>query len=400
MFFLSAFISLPFTFSIGINSALFEALFMPIFIYTQTILPFPTKEINMQDELYMARAIALAQKARNYNKPNPEVGALIVYENRIIGEGYHALYGQAHAEVNAVNSVKEADKHLLDKSTIYVTLEPCFHFGKTPPCVELILKHKIPRVVIGALDTFSLVAGQSIEKLKANGVEVKVGVLEKEVLHLTRRFFTNIEKQRPYIVLKFAQSADGFIGKKDQEIPITDAYTKKLVHKWRGEEQAILVATNTAITDNPQLTNRFTKAKQPLRLVIDKKLQIQPTAHLLDNTQMTWVFTTPQYFDATLNKHNLKYIPIQAQDNALYLQEILAYLHQAKIQSILVEGGAKLLQTFIDLQLFDEIRQLIAPQVYLQDGIPAPIIKGAQQISVQPLLSDYCVHWLPTIKPL
>lgn len=347
----------------------------------------------MNHELYMARAIALAQKANNYNKPNPEVGSVIVYENRIIGEGYHAMYGQAHAEVNAVNSVKEADKHLLDKSTIYVTLEPCFHFGKTPPCVDLILKHKIPKVVIGALDTFSLVAGQSIEKLKANGVEVIVGVLEKEVRNLTRRFFTNIEMQRPYIVLKYAQSADGFIGKQGEEIAITDAYTKRLVHQWRGEEQAILVGTNTAITDNPQLNNRYTNAKQPLRLVIDKRGQLNENYHLLDNTLPTWVFTTKAHYKPALNKENLKYIPLEAENNALYLQEMLAYLQAQKIQSILVEGGAQLLQSFIDAQLFDEIRQLIAPSICLKEGIQAPQIKGAILLKEQQLLSDYCRHW-------
>ncbi len=318
------------------------------------------------DNLYLKRALELAELGAGYNAPNPRVGAVIVYQNRIIGEGYHQQYGQAHAEVNAVANVAKVDKKYLRKATIYVTLEPCFHYGKTPPCVDLILQNKIPRVVISCIDSFAAVAGQSVEKLRAAGVEVTVGVLEKEGLHLARRFFTTIHQKRPFIVLKFAQSADGFIGKEGEEVAISSAICKRAVHGWRSKEAAILVGTNTALVDNPRLDNRHYWGASPLRLVIDRDLRLPQNLHLFDGSNPTWVFTEKTEFPRL---KNVRFVSLHLQSNGL--KNILEYLQKQKIQSILVEGGRQLLQSFLDSSLWDECRIIDSP-IKLYSGIAAP----------------------------
>jgi len=341
----------------------------------------------MTDEFYMARCIALARRANGYNQPNPEVGALLVHNDRIIGEGWHQLYGQAHAEVNAVANVKPEDAMLIPQATIYVTLEPCFHFGKTPPCVDLLLRIGIRRVVIGTIDPFALVAGQSIAKLQAAGVSVTVGVLEAEVRQLNRRFFTFVEKSRPYIVLKFAQSADRFLSRHNSQTAISDALTQRLVHRWRGREQAILVGTQTALIDNPRLDNRYFGSRTPLRLVIDRKARLPENLHLFDQSIPTWVFTNPDDLRQSAPP-NLQYIPIRADNQSDFIRLMLRELHDRKIQSILVEGGTTLLQSFIDSDLYDEIRVITANNLYLQSGIAAPNFQHAQLTDKQTLIND------------
>jgi diaminohydroxyphosphoribosylaminopyrimidine deaminase/5-amino-6-(5-phosphoribosylamino)uracil reductase len=299
------------------------------------------------DEKYMWRAVGLASLGLGNVAPNPCVGSVIVCDNRIIGEGFHRLYGTAHAEVNAVNSVRAEDRHLLPKSKIYVTLEPCHHYGKTPPCVDLILDNKIPKIVIGCKDPNPQVGGQSIEKLKQNGVEVTVGVLEKECWEVARRFMTFFIKKRPYIILKYAKSKDDFIGNPNEQVWITGGQSKSLVHKWRSEEAAILVGTNTAMIDNPNLTNRLWYGKNPLRLVIDTKEKLNPNLNIFNQKAETKIF--------------------KSDDIELILKE----LYDLKINSIIVEGGAALLNDFIKKGFWDEAR-IFTGDCYLKNGVIAP----------------------------
>lgn len=335
-----------------------------------------------RDELYMQRAIDLAKQAGGYNAPNPRVGAVVVYQDKIIGEGYHERYGEGHAEVNAIASVRSEDRDLLSKSTMYVTLEPCFHYGKTPPCVELILKHKIPRVVIACKDPYEKVAGQSIQKLQAEGVEVLVGVLEKEAAWLVRRFFTNVQKKRPYVLLKFAQSKDGFMGDPSKEIAISNPLTKRLVHQWRSEETAIMVGTNTALIDNPKLNNRLYFGRTPLRLVLDRSLRLPDDLHLFDNSIETWVFTA-QKKESKMD--NIRYVSLDFDANLL--SSILEYLQDQKIQSILVEGGQQLLQAFLDADLWDEAKVLCSNE-NLEQGVVAPQIPNQYLKLEEPLMDN------------
>jgi len=316
----------------------------------------------------MRRAIQLASLANGYTAPNPRVGAVVVYQDKILGEGYHQAYGQAHAEVNAIAAVKKEDQKLLPKATIYVTLEPCFHQGKTPPCVDLILQHKIQRVVIACTDPYEKVAGQSIRKLKEAGVAVTVGVLEAAATKLARRFMTQVTQQRPYIILKFARSQDGFIGQIDKQVPISNRLSKRLVHKWRAEESAILVGTNTALIDNPRLNNRLYFGRHPLRLVLDRQLRIPTTGHLFDGSTPTWVFTEKK---PPAKQKNVTYIPLNFKGNRI--QNLLQYLHEKRIQSVLVEGGSQLLQSFVQADLWDECRIFRSPKS-LGEGVAAPHI--------------------------
>ncbi|MFT6149697.1 MAG: diaminohydroxyphosphoribosylaminopyrimidine deaminase [Saprospiraceae bacterium] len=315
------------------------------------------------NEKYMRRAIQLASLGLGKAAPNPCVGSVIVYEDRIIGEGFHRLYGTAHAEVNAVNSVKAAERHLLSKSTIYVTLEPCHHYGKTPPCVDLILENKIPKVIIGCRDPNPKVGGKSIEKLKQNGVEVTVGILEKDCWEVAKRFMTFFTKKRPYIILKYAKSKDGFIGKRNKQVWITGSQSKRLVHKWRNEEGSILVGTNTAAIDNPSLTNRLWYGKNPLRLVIDTKGKLNLNLNLFDDKAETKVF----------------------KNSAIEL--MLKALSDLKINSLIVEGGATLLNSFIEKGLWDEAR-VFTGNCYLEDGIAAPNLPKNEPIETKIIGQD------------
>ena len=330
-------------------------------------------------EFYLKKCLDLALKSFPENTPNPMVGSVIVYKDEIIGKGYHEKYGSHHAEVNAINNVK--DKSLLSQSTIYVNLEPCSHFGKTPPCSDLIIKHKIPKVVIGCVDTSSKVSGKGIQRMRNAGIEVVTGVLNEESRDLNKRFFTFQEKKRPYIILKWAESKDGFIAPLDQKEPLwmTSEESKKLVHKWRAEEDSILIGRITAEKDNPSLTVREVNGKNPTRIVIDKNLKLSEHLNLFNSESDTIIFN-----EITSNKtSNINYIKINF--NKL-INNILKVLYQQNIQSLIIEGGTKTLQSFIDKNLWDEARIFIT-NMKLKNGIKSPIIKG-KKLSKKQIGSD------------
>jgi len=321
----------------------------------------------------MQRALELARLGAGQVSPNPMVGCVIVHNDRIIGEGWHQRYGDWHAEVNAVWSVSEADQPLLSESTVYVTLEPCSHFGKTPPCADLLIEKRVRQVVVASLDSNPLVSGQGIARMRAAGIEVKTGVLEPEAHWLNRRFFTFMEKKRPYLILKWAQTADGFIARSDFNSRwISSDLSRRLVHKWRSEEAAVMVGTNTAHYDNPRLNVRDWSGNDPLRIVIDRNLRLSPTLHLFDQTQPTLCYNL-QKDEAS---EYVQYIKCQHAESLL--PEIFADLHRRKVQSVLVEGGTVLLQELINLHLWDEIRIFIAPKTFGK-GIYAPRFGGRLQ---------------------
>ena len=319
-------------------------------------------------EFFMQRCLELAKKGMGLVSPNPMVGCVIVYNSEIIGEGFHQKYGEAHAEVNAINSV--TDKSLLNKSTLYVNLEPCAHFGKTPPCSNLIIEHKIPKVVIGCVDSFSEVAGKGIEKMKNKGIEVIVGILEKESRELNKRFFTFHEKNRPYVILKWAESKDGFIAPNNQKEPfwMTSSESKKLVHKWRAEEDAILVGRITAEKDNPSLTAREVTGKNPIRIVIDKDLKLSGDLNLFNSEAKTIIFNAIKSEETGTNQ----FVKI---DFNYLIKNILEELHKQNIQSVKIEGGSITLQSFIDANIWDEARIFTANKLFSQ-GLKTPIIEG------------------------
>lgn len=314
----------------------------------------------------MHRCFDLARLGAGSVSPNPMVGAVLVYQDRIIGEGWHRRYGEAHAEVNAVHSVQEADRHLIPRATLYCSLEPCFHFGKTPPCVDLILEQKIPRVVVSNTDPNPLVAGQSLQKLRGAGVEVTAGVLEAEGHDLNRAFFTWIAAKRPYIILKWAQSADGFIARTGEQTAISGPLTQRLVHRWRSESDAILVGTTTALTDNPRLDNRLYFGKSPLRIALDMKAKIPANALLLDDTRPTWIIGPAREGPF----QNTRFLEIETPN---WIPGLLQKLYETKHAILLVEGGAHTLRQFITSGLWDEIRLTESPK-RLGIGVPAPEI--------------------------
>lgn len=331
-------------------------------------------------EKYMRRCFELAALGLGDTKTNPIVGSVIVHENRIIGEGYHERYGEAHAEVNAIKSVATVDLPLLKEATIYVSLEPCFHFGKTPPCVDLIIKKQIPRVVISVQDPFAEVAGKSIEKLKNHGVEVITGCLEAEGKWLCRRFLTNVLEKRPYIILKYAQSKDGFMGKVNQQIWLTNPFLKRLVHKWRKEENAILVGTQTAKVDNPKLTNRLWFGNPfPIRVVIDKTLKLSDDLALMDGLSRT-IVVCEKSPGCVLNSL-IEYLEMDFSSKNL-TSELIKKLHELKISSIIIEGGAMTLDNFIDAELWDEARVLVGDK-WLHSGIAAPVLPVSPSTETQ-----------------
>ena len=319
-------------------------------------------------EKYIRRCIELAKNGLGTTYPNPLVGSVIVYDNKIIGEGWHKKAGEPHAEVNAVNSVK--DKSLLKKATISVSLESCCHFGKTPPCCDLIIKNKIPNVVIGTVDPNVKVAGNGIKKLMEAGIHVTVGILEEECNELNKRFFTFHEKKRPYIILKWAESQDGFIAPKEKSekkpVWITNQYSRQLVHKWRTEEQAILVGTQTAIDDNPKLNARDWSGNNPIRIVLDQNNRIPKDNYIFDNQVKTILFSKSK---RPIEKENCIFEYIDFEQNIA--NQIIQSLYQHQIQSIIIEGGRQTLQTFIDANLWDEARIFIG-SVEFKDGTKAP----------------------------
>ncbi|CAN5463461.1 bifunctional diaminohydroxyphosphoribosylaminopyrimidine deaminase/5-amino-6-(5-phosphoribosylamino)uracil reductase RibD [soil metagenome] len=338
----------------------------------------------------MQRCLQLAALSAGNVAPNPMVGAVLVYDDRIIGEGYHIQYGQAHAEVNCVNSVAATDRELIPGSTMYVSLEPCAHFGKTPPCADLIIRHQIKKVFVGCRDPFEAVNGKGIEKLKAAGVAVETGILEKECMELNKAFFTFHTKQRPYIILKWAQSANGFIGAKHQQnagerVFITNEITNRLVHKWRSEIASILVGTETALMDDPSLTTRLWKGKNPLRLVIDRSGRLPATLKIFDRSAPTIIFNDLQ----SSEEEGLLYYDLEGTDSLL--QTVCDVLYQKNINSVLVEGGARLLQSFIDADLWDEARIITNKSLLLQDGVGAPVLGAGTIIKRAHYLDDEVV---------
>ena len=321
---------------------------------------------------YMQRCLNLARLGAGFTAPNPMVGAILVHEGRIIGEGHHKKYGEAHAEVNCVQSVLPEDRSLISFSTLYVSLEPCCHYGKTPPCTDLIIREKIPRVVIGCRDPFPAVDGKGIEKLIAHGIVVEFPVLEDLAKDMNRRFFTFHQQQRPYVILKWAQSANQKISEHAvHRIQISNEYSNRLVHKWRSQEAGILVGTNTALADNPELTARLWPGKNPVRIVLDKKLRLPSSLRLFDGLVPTIILNGLS--DLKAGDRLFKKID----DPEFEITSILSALYSLDILSVLVEGGAKLLQSFIDSGLWDEIRVITNCGLEIPSGISSPDIKVA-----------------------
>jgi diaminohydroxyphosphoribosylaminopyrimidine deaminase / 5-amino-6-(5-phosphoribosylamino)uracil reductase len=387
-------------------------------------------------ELFMQRCLQLAELASGDVAPNPMVGAVLVHEGVIIGEGYHREYGKGHAEVNCLASVKSEQQHLIPQSTLYVSLEPCAHFGKTPPCADLIIDKKIPRVVIGCRDPFPEVNGKGLEKLKAAGVEITLGVLEKECRVLNKRFFLFHTEHRPYITLKWAQTADGKIAGRplipskgggtvstqtslaqdeneksalpqsggspeagggvsqtESRLLISNKYTARLVHKWRSEEMAIAVGTNTALFDDPELSTRHWPGKNGVRVVVDLHRRLPASLKLFNGDIPTIVFNLHQHtlpFEkisvAQLREIGVGYYQI-TQDVSL-VHQMLNGLYRLGIHSLLVEGGTQLLQSFIDEGLWDEARIINNEQLAIGNGLPAPQLKNGQLLHTETLFSD------------
>jgi diaminohydroxyphosphoribosylaminopyrimidine deaminase/5-amino-6-(5-phosphoribosylamino)uracil reductase len=317
----------------------------------------------------MSRCLQLAKSGAGNVAPNPMVGSVLVYKDVIIGEGYHQQYGEAHAEVNCIASVSMENVPLIKESTLYVSLEPCSHFGKTPPCTDLILKNNIKKVVIGCKDVYQEVAGKGIEKLQNAGVEVITGILENESISLNKRFFTFHQKFRPYIILKWAQSSNLKVGSKNsQRIFISNEYSNRLVHRWRSEEAGILVGTTTIIQDDPSLTTRLWPGKNPVRIIIDKDLKLPQTSKIFNQEAKTIIYNLVR----SSNEENISYIKIEQKD---FLKELLQSLFELNILSILIEGGAKTLENFIEKGLWDEARVITNEELIIENGINAPEMK-------------------------
>ncbi len=316
-----------------------------------------------QDEIYMSQALLLAKRGKGKVSPNPMVGCVIVYNGKVIGEGCHKEYGGLHAEPNAVNSV--ADKKLISESTVYVTLEPCAHYGKTPPCAMLLADLKPKRIVIANQDPNPLVAGKGVQILEDVGIEVVLGVLEEEVAFMNRRFLTYMQKKRPYVILKWAETQDGFVARKNFDSKwISNASSRKLVHQLRADEDAIMVGYNTALHDNPKLNVRDVEGKDPLRIVIDKRLNLPLDYHFFDKTQKTIVYNKVKN---TIDD-NIIYVKLEGDD---FIEAVLIDLYKRNKTSLIVEGGSTLLKSFIEKGLWDEVRVFIGNQKF-EEGIVAP----------------------------
>lgn len=319
------------------------------------------------DELFMQRCLELAALGRGYVSPNPLVGCVIVHNEKIIGEGWHKKFGEAHAEVNAVASV--VDQELLKESTVYVNLEPCSHFGKTPPCVDLLIRQQVKKVVIANLDTHPKVSGEGIKKLREAGIEVITGILDKQGRELNKRFFTDVEKKRPCIILKWAETADGFIAQSNYDSKwISNGFSRQLVHKWRSEEDAILVGTKTVFHDNPQLNVREWTGRNPVRVIIDRFLKLSEKLNVFDRSQQTIIYNVLKH-----EEHNN--LILARVDEAEFLPQLVQDLHKRGIQSVIVEGGAQTLNFFITSGLWDEARIFKATRTFGK-GIKAPELKG------------------------
>ena len=339
-------------------------------------------------EQFMYRALFIAQKGLPAAMPNPSVGAVIVHKDTIIGEGSTSPFGGSHAEVNAINSVK--NKELLKESTIYVTLEPCSHYGKTPPCADLIVKMQIPNVVIGCVDPYIEVAGKGIEKLKNAGVNVIVGILQEECIDSNKRFFTFIQKKRPYIILKWAESADGFIAptEKNEQKPvwISNNYSRQLTHKWRSEEMGILVGTKTVLDDNPSLTTRDFVGKNPVRIYLDANHKID-ASFAITNSESKTICLCAEFPLKPIDQIIYKKI-----DSSDLPAEVSRICVEENIQSIIIEGGSHTLKQFVDAELWDEAR-VFKSDVILNQGIKAAELKAAIQISTQTIQNNILTYY-------
>jgi diaminohydroxyphosphoribosylaminopyrimidine deaminase / 5-amino-6-(5-phosphoribosylamino)uracil reductase len=361
----------------------------------------------------MRRCLELAREGAGHVAPNPMVGAVLVQNNLVIGEGWHRQYGKAHAEVNcildAIKRLSSGTQHenshgspilpaTLDRNdlVLYVSLEPCSHFGKTPPCTELIINNRIPKVVIGCRDPFPTVNGTGVNKLRMAGIEVTENVVEEDCRDINRRFFTFQLQHRPYIILKWAETSDGFMASEPlhnedtrvavPRLLISNEFTNRMVHKWRSEEAAILVGTNTAISDDPELTTRHWRGKSPVRLVIDMDLKLPPTLKIFNNKSRTIIFNEHRHGD----EGNTSYY--QVGRDASIVQQILNGLYQLNIQSVLVEGGARLLQSFIDEDVWDEAR-IIRSKTVGGKGLAAPELVTGYKMKEESLDSDLVSYY-------
>jgi diaminohydroxyphosphoribosylaminopyrimidine deaminase/5-amino-6-(5-phosphoribosylamino)uracil reductase len=363
-------------------------------------------------ETFMQRCIDLATLSAGKVAPNPMVGAVLVHENRIIGEGHHEYYGGPHAEVNCIDSVNEIERNLIPTSVLYVSLEPCSHFGKTPPCTDLIIRNNIKKVVIGSRDPFIEVNGRGIEKLRAAGIEIITGVLENECRELNKRFFTFHIQHRPYVVLKWAQTQNGKIAAtstssrfstktllsndvQNKRLYISNEYTNRLVHKWRSEEASILVGTNTALMDDPALTNRYWPGNSPVRLVVDMDLKLPAGLKMFnDSKSYTIIFNSRQHelpdFTIPMTAAGVGFY--QVTHDVRLVDQIVHALYQLKIQSVLVEGGAKLLQAFIDEGLWDEARIITNKGLHVSDGLSSPLLNNHVLLREDEIMSDQ-IHY-------
>lgn len=336
------------------------------------------------DELFMQRALELARLGIGQVSPNPQVGCVVVHEGKIIGEGWHQKYGGPHAEVNAIESVK--DKSLLSQATVYVNLEPCSHFGKTPPCADLLIAERVRKVVVANVDSNPLVSGKGLAQLHAAGIEIVQGVLDQQARELNKRFFTFVEKKRPYIILKWAQTADGFIARSNYDSKwISNEYSRQLVHRWRSEEDAILVGSGTAEHDNPALTVRDWSGRHPVRVVIDRHLKLAASLHLFDGNTPTLCYNLIQQ----KTENNIKWVKLGEAD---FLDSLLRDLYTRNLQSLVIEGGAQTLSAFLHQNLWDEARVFKSRQSF-GTGIAAPLFYGSRKETID-VLDDELQIWV------
>ncbi len=339
----------------------------------------------------MYRCLELAKLGSGNVAPNPMVGAVMVYNDGIIGEGYHQKYGEAHAEPNCIKHVIEnGHSDLISRSTLYVSLEPCVHFGKTPPCADLIIRHNIPKVIIGCRDPFKEVNGKGIEKLKNAGIEVEFGILEKECKELNKRFLGFHTLHRPYIILKWAQTLNcKMAGQGSDRLFITNEFTNRIVHKWRSEEASILIGTNTALMDDPGLTTRLWTGNSPVRLVVDMNLKLPSRLKIFDGQVRTIVFNKLKH------EKNDDLLFYQVTEDVSLVHQIINALYQLKILSVVVEGGAKLLQSFIDENLWDEARVITNEELIVNTGLDAPQFTSASKMDEEKIFTDKVEFFKP-----
>ena len=336
----------------------------------------------IDQQLYIRRCLQLARKGNGMTCPNPMVGAVLVHDGRVIGEGWHQQYGQAHAEVNCLDSVQPEDRILIPRCSMYVNLEPCAHQGKTPSCALRLVAEKVNEVIICNVDPYEQVKGKGIEILEGNGIKTTTSVLKEEGLWLNRRFFCFHQQQRPYIILKWAETEQGFFAPANRaRRQMSNKHSQQLVHKWRSEEAAILVGTNTGLSDDPQLTARLWDGTQPIRVVFDRSLKLPGTLKLFNKDAPTWIINEVA---ESIDDH-IRYVKLDFDDNLL--AELLRKLHQENILSLIVEGGAGLLDSFIRAGLWDEARVFVTPTI-LEDGIAAPMLSNAGKAFTSDIDSD------------